>query len=74
LGTLAYDATNMLLASIRKANSSDPVTIRDALASLKGFEGVTGKFTMDENGDPIKSAVIIQMRDGKQNFLKVVNP
>jgi len=28
----------------------------------------------DENGDPIKSAVIIQIRDGKQKFLQVVNP
>jgi len=74
LGTLAYDATNMLLDAIREAGSDDPGKIRDALASLKGFEGVTGKFTMDENGDPIKSAVIIQIRDGKQKFLQVVNP
>lgn len=74
LGTLAYDATNMLLESIRKANSADPGKIRDALASLTGFEGVTGKFTMDKNGDPIKSAVIIRIQDGKQKFLKVVNP
>ncbi len=74
LGTLTYDATNMLLEAIRKANSDDPGKIRDALASLKGFEGVTGTFTMDENGDPIKSAVIIQIRDGKQKFLQIVNP
>jgi len=74
LGTLVYDATNMLLEAIREAGSDDPGRIRDALASLKGFEGVTGKFTMDENGDPIKSAVIIQIRDGKQKFLQVVNP
>ena len=74
LGTLVYDATNMLLEAIREADSDDPGKIRDALASLKGFEGVTGKFTMDENGDPIKSAVIIQIRDGKQKFLQVVNP
>jgi branched-chain amino acid transport system substrate-binding protein len=74
LGTLTYDATNMLVEAIRRANSDDPGKIRDALASLKGFEGVTGKFTMDENGDPIKSAVIIQIRDGKQKFLQVVNP
>jgi len=74
MGTLTYDATNMLLEAIRRANSDDPGKIRDALASLKGFEGVTGKFTMDENGDPIKSAVIIQIRDGKQKFLQVVNP
>jgi branched-chain amino acid transport system substrate-binding protein len=74
LGTLAYDATNMLLEAIRKANSSDPGKIRDALASLSGFTGVTGKFTMDKNGDPIKSAVIIRIQDGKQKFLQVVNP
>jgi len=74
LGTLAYDATNMLLEAIRKANSGDPGKIRDALASLSGFEGVTGKFTMDENGDPIKSAVIIRIQGGKQKFLQVVNP
>jgi branched-chain amino acid transport system substrate-binding protein len=74
LGTLAYDATNMLLEAIRKANSVDPGKIRDALASLSGFEGVTGKFTMDENGDPIKSAVIIRIQGGKQKFLQVVNP
>ena len=74
LGTLTYDATNMLLEAIRKSNSDDPGKIRDALASLKGFEGVTGTFTMDENGDPIKSAVIIQIRDGKQKFLQIVNP
>jgi branched-chain amino acid transport system substrate-binding protein len=74
LGTLAYDATNMLLEAIRNANSSDPGKIRDALASLSGFTGVTGKFTMDKNGDPIKSAVIIQIQGGKQKFLQVVNP
>jgi branched-chain amino acid transport system substrate-binding protein len=74
LGTLAYDATNMLLEAIRKADSGDPGKIRDALASLSGFTGVTGKFTMDKNGDPIKSAVIIRIQGGKQKFLQVVNP
>jgi len=74
LGTLAYDATNMLIEAIRKSNSDDPAKIREALASMKGFNGVTGTFTMDKNGDPVKSAVIIQIRDGKQKFLRVVNP
>ena len=74
LGTLAYDATNMLLEAIRKANNGDPGKIRDALASLSGFTGVTGQFTMDENGDPIKNAVIIRIHGGKQKFLQVVNP
>ena len=74
LGSLAYDATNMLIEAIRKANSDDPGKIRDALASMQGYTGVTGTFTMDQNGDPVKSAVILQIRDGKQKFLQVVNP
>ncbi|MCL5966592.1 MAG: ABC transporter substrate-binding protein [Deltaproteobacteria bacterium] len=74
LGTLAYDATNMLLDAIRRAGSDDPKKIRDALAATKGFKGVTGSLTMDKNGDPIKSAVILQMKGGKQKFVKVVNP
>ena len=74
LGTLAYDATNLLLEAIRKANSGDPEKIREALASIKGFKGVTGESAMDDNGNAVKSAVILQITGGKQKFLKVVNP
>ena len=74
LATLAYDATNLLLEAIRKANSGNPVKIREALASIKGFKGVTGESAMDENGNAVKSAVILQIVNGRQKFLKVVNP
>ena len=74
LGTLAYDATNLLLEAIRKAGSDDPKKIRDALASIKGFNGVTGKATLDRNGDSIKSAAILKIEDGKQKFVKMVDP
>ncbi len=74
LATLAYDATNLLLEAIRKANSGDPIKIREALASIKGFKGVTGESAMDENGNAVKSAVILQTVNGRQKFLKVVNP
>jgi branched-chain amino acid transport system substrate-binding protein len=74
LGTLAYDATHLMLEAIRKANSDDPAKIREALASIKGFKGVTGESAMDENGNAVKSAVILQMVNGKQKFVKVVGP
>lgn len=74
LGTLAYDGTNILLEAIRKANSDDPVKIREALAAIKGFKGVTGEFAMDANGNAVKSAVILQIVNGKQKFVKGVNP
>jgi branched-chain amino acid transport system substrate-binding protein len=74
LGTLAYDGTNLLLEAIRKAGSDDPKKIRDALASIKDFNGVTGKSTLDRNGDSVKSAAIVKIEGGKQVFVKMVNP
>jgi len=74
LGTLAYDATNMLLEAIRKAGGDDPKKIREALASMKDFPAVSGKSTMDGNGDCIKSAAILKIEGGKQKFVKMVNP
>ena len=74
LGTLAYDATNLLLEAIRKAGSDDPKKIRDALASTRDFKAVSGKSTLDGNGDMIKSAAILKIEGGKQKFVKMVNP
>ena len=74
LGTLAYDATNLLLEAIRKAGSDDPKKIRDAMASIRDFNAVSGKSTLDGNGDMIKSAAILKIEGGKQKFVKMVNP
>ena len=74
LGTLAYDATNLLLEAIRKAGSDDPKKIRDALASIRDFKAVSGRSTLDGNGDMIKSAAILKIEGGKQKFVKMVNP
>jgi branched-chain amino acid transport system substrate-binding protein len=74
LGTLAYDATNLLLEAIRKAGSDDPKKIRDALASIKDFKAVSGKSTMGRDGDMIKSAAILRIEGGRQKFVKMVNP
>ena len=74
LGTLAYDATNLLLEAIRKAGSDDPKKIREALASIRDFKAVSGKSTLDRNGDSIKSAAILKIEGGQQKFVMMVNP
>ena len=74
LGTLAYDATNLLLEAIRTAGSDDPKKIRDALASIRDFKAVSGKSTMGRDGDMIKSAAILKIEGGRQKFVKMVNP
>ena len=71
---LSYDATRMIIEAMKKANSADPVKIKDELAKTKNFAAVSGSISFNENHDPVKSAVIIEMKDGKQTFREKVNP
>ncbi len=73
LATLGYDAANMLIQAIKEADSTDATAIRDALAAEE-FEGVSGNITFDANGDPIKSAAVVQIQDGVISFYKFVAP
>ena len=74
LATLGYDAANMLFTAMKNANSTDPDKVKDALASLKDFVGVSGTMTIDAEHNPIKSAVVLQVKDGKVSFVESVAP
>uniref|UniRef100_A0A7C3WQR2 ABC transporter substrate-binding protein n=1 Tax=Dictyoglomus turgidum TaxID=513050 RepID=A0A7C3WQR2_9BACT len=74
LAALAYDAAKLLVDAINRAGSTDSSKIRDALAATKGFRGVTGVITFDANRNPIKSAVIIEIKGGKQVYRATVKP
>lgn len=71
---LAYDAVSILADAIRRADSVRPSRVRDALAGTRDFEAVTGRITFDRHGDPIKSAVIMKIENGRPFFLKQVDP
>ena len=75
LAALGYDGAEMLIAAIKTAGSTDPEKIRLALESTKDFQGVTGVITVDpKTHNPVKSAVIIKLVDGKKTLLTHVNP
>lgn len=74
MAVLGYDAAYVLVDAIKRANSTDPAKIREALAGTKGFKGVTGETTLNETHDAVKSAVIIEMKDGKQVYKETVKP
>ncbi|MBM4275958.1 MAG: ABC transporter substrate-binding protein [Deltaproteobacteria bacterium] len=74
VAALTYDAGKLLCAAISQAGSLDRKKVRDALASIKEFEGVTGKMKFSGTGDPVKSAVILQIKDGKFKFYSTVQP
>ncbi len=53
----------------------DRKCVRDALAKIKDFDGITGKMTFTEEGDPIKCAVIVRIsEEGEFEFYKSVCP
>ncbi len=71
---LGYDAGKMLVDAIKRAGSDDPEKIRQALAETKDLQVGTGIITMDANHDPIKSAVVLEMKDGQKIFKQKINP
>jgi branched-chain amino acid transport system substrate-binding protein len=73
LATLAYDATKLLLKAIENAGSDDSTAIRDALQKVQ-MDTVSGRVSFDENGNPIKPAVILQISGGKQKYVATVSP
>jgi len=71
---LAYDSTLIIAQAIKDAKSTDPAKITEAMAKISGLQGVSGSVTFDEFHNPVKSAVIIEFKDGKQTFNSKVNP
>lgn len=74
MAVLGYDAANVLIDAIKRANSTDSAKIREALSATKDYPAITGATTLNATHDAVKSAVIIEMKDGKQMFKATVKP
>lgn len=46
----AYDAAKILFEAIKKAESTDPVLVKDELVKIKNWDGASGEMTFDEFG------------------------
>lgn len=74
MAVLGYDAANILIDAIKRANSAEPGKIREALSMTKDYPAITGATTLNATHDAVKSAVIIEMKEGKQMFKATVKP
>lgn len=75
VAALTYDAFGLLFTAIQNAGKADREVIRAALSTLPDYQGVTGDMKFEAgSGDPIKSAVILQIKDGKFNYFTNANP
>ncbi|MGG0657185.1 ABC transporter substrate-binding protein [Rummeliibacillus pycnus] len=71
---LGYDTVYWLKDAIERAGSTDGEKIKDALADTKNLSLVTGTFSVDDKHNPVKTATVLEFKDGKQVFNSKVNP
>lgn len=71
---LGYDALMLVVDAIKRSNSTDPEKIREAIENTKDFPGASGTLTINSTHDATKSAVIIEMKDGKQVYKETIKP
>ncbi len=74
VAALTYDAFGMLFQSLQSSGKVDREAVREAMSSIEMYEGVTGNMQFKGTGDPIKSAVVIQVKDGKFTYYQTANP
>lgn len=75
VAALTYDSFGLLFQALKTAKKLDRDSIRDALAKIPKYEGVTGNMQFKEgSGDPTKSAVIVQIKGGKFIYFTTANP
>ncbi len=75
VAALTYDSFGLLFTAIKNAGKTDRESVREALSKLPKYEGVTGEMKFQPgSGDPIKSAVILQVKGDKFVYHSNANP
>jgi branched-chain amino acid transport system substrate-binding protein len=81
VGALTWDTMLIVQKAIEDCGEltgdikADRACVRDALAQIRDFDGITGNMTFTEEGDPIKCAVIVRISEqGEFEFYKQVCP
>lgn len=74
LAALGYDAANVLFAAMDRAKSLDPDDLARAIAATKDFPAVTGKITLDDNRNPVKSGVMVVVKGGQPRYVERIEP
>ncbi len=65
---LAFDGYMLLLDSIERAGGyDDGQLLAETILSTKEYEGLTGIFTFDSEGDPISDITIVKIRGGSES-------
>ena len=61
---VSYASVYILAEAIKNAESTDAISIRDALANISNFDTVFGKFSFNANGDGVYDQKALIVKDG----------
>lgn len=70
--TLGYDTVYIYKEALEKSASLDFAEIVNALKAVE-VSGLTGDLKFGENNNPVKSATIIEIKDGSYTFNSLVS-
>jgi branched-chain amino acid transport system substrate-binding protein len=81
VAALTWDATRIVLKAIQNTGGlsgklrKDRKAVRKAMAAIPSFDGITGSMKFDDQGDPVKCAVVVKISDsGAFEFSESVCP
>ncbi len=74
VGALTWDAMRIVVQAIENCGeltgdiAADRECVRDGMAAIREFEGITGTMSFDNEGDPTKCMVIATIEGGEPRF------
>ncbi|MFM8269985.1 MAG: ABC transporter substrate-binding protein [Pseudomonadota bacterium] len=75
LSALGYDAASIAIDAIQRAPDLSPKNIRDAIASTRNYQGVTGVVSINTGRNAVKPAVVLKVESsGKFSYVSSINP
>jgi branched-chain amino acid transport system substrate-binding protein len=74
VAALTYDAIGLLARAIGESEIVSRESVVLAMRTISHYPGATGDISFVDSGDPEKSVVILQIRDGKFNWVANISP
>ena len=75
VAALTFDACGLITEALKAGGKNDREALREALAKIREYKGVTGTFRFEPgSGDPLKSAVVLQIKDGAFQWVTNAQP
>jgi branched-chain amino acid transport system substrate-binding protein len=75
LSALGYDAMKVLAAAMANAEKLDGPSIKDQIAKISGFKGVTGNINLGDDRNPKnKKLVVLEIKNGALSLRSSIDP